>query len=185
MLGRLLFSAVLWALSPAAWAAEQPHRGFAPPAGLGGPIDLVDQHGSAFSLSRLAGRPALVFFGFVRCGTTCPIALATAQQILAAFGPAAAPAVVFVTLDPLSDSPKDLGAYLSKFDSRLIGLTGSPDRIERAAERYGVGRRVHANGVDHSSMWYLLDRDGHLRRVYPHTTPASDLVEDVRVLQAQ
>jgi hypothetical protein len=34
-------------------------------------------------------------------------------------------------------------------------------------------------------MWYLLDRDGHLRRVYSHTTPASDLVEDVRVLQAR
>jgi len=183
---RRLCVGVAFALSAAsAWTAEQPHHGIAPPVGLGGPIDLLDQRGVPFSLGRVAGRPALVFFGLLHCGTTCPVAFATAQQVLAAFGPAAAPAVVFVTLDPLSDRPRELGAFLEKIDSRLIGLTGDPTNIEHTAERYGVGVRQRAGGVDHSSMWYLLDGGGNLRRVYPHTTPVAHLVDDVRALQAK
>jgi len=185
MMRRLCVGVAFALFAAAASTAEQPHHGIAPPVGLGGPIDLLDQRGAPFSLGRVAGRPALVFFGLLHCGTTCPVAFATAQQLLAAFGPAAAPAVVFVTLDPLSDRPGELGAYLEKIDPRLIGLTGDPTSIERTAERYGVGVRQRTGGVDHSSMWYLLDGGGNLRRVYPHTTPVADLVDDVRALQAK
>lgn len=182
LMARLLAGCLLAVAAGLACAAEQPRHGFAPPSGIGGAIELVDQHGAPFSLARLAGRPALVFFGLVHCGSTCPVALVTAQRVLAAFG-ASAPAVVFVTLDPLSDGPHELGTYLAGIDPRLIGLTGDPVSIERTAERYGVGVRARANGVDHSSMWYLVDRAGRLRRVYPYTTPAAHLVDDLRSLQ--
>jgi protein SCO1/2 len=185
MMRRSLVGIALWLCAATGWTAGQPHHGFEPPAGIGGPIDLIDQRGSPFSLAQLTGKPVLVFFGLIHCGTTCPVALMTAQQTLAAFGPDAAPAVVFVTLDPLADRPAELGAYLAKIDARLIGLTGDPISIERTAERYGVSVRPRAGGVDHSSMWYLLDRAGRLRRVYRHTTPVADLVDDVRSLQAQ
>lgn len=182
----LLAGATLWFCTAAVSAAGPPRHGLEPPAGIGGPIDLIDQTGAPFSLARLGGRPALVFFGLVHCGSTCPIAPATAQQVLHAFGTAAnTPAVVFVTLDPLSDSPRELGTHLERIDPRLIGLTGDPASIERTAERYGVGMRARVGGVDHSSMWYLLDRGGQLQRVYPHTTSAAHRVEDVRALPAR
>jgi protein SCO1 len=177
---------VAWLLALAAlsaWAADPPRHGFAPPAALGGPIDLIDQHGAPFSLARVAGRPALVFFGFVGCSATCPIAMHHAQQILAAFGPGAAPSIVFVTLDPLTDTPRELAQHLAPIDSRLIGLTGDPLRIEHTAARYGVGVRHGDNGVEHSSMWYLLDPNGRLQRVYPYSTPVAELVADLRALQ--
>jgi protein SCO1/2 len=183
-LRRLLAGLMLLLGTATASRAELPHHGFAPPSGIGGPIDLLDQNGAPFSLARLAGKPALVFFGLVRCGTTCPVALVTAQQVLAAFAPPESPPVVFVTLDPLSDSPRELGSFLARIDTRLIGLSGDPISVERAAERYGVGVRARENGVDHSSMWYLLDRAGQLRRVYPHTTPVAHLVADLQALQA-
>jgi protein SCO1/2 len=91
--------------------------------------------------------------------------------------------VVFVTLDPLNDGPEQLRSFLQRLDPRIIGLTGSPQQIEQAAERYGVGLRAQASALEHSSMFYLLDASARVRRVYSHNTPASALVADIRRLR--
>jgi len=171
-----------WAAHAA--AAAPLRHGQAPLPGIGGALEGVDQHGVPFSLARLAGRPGLVFFGFTHCGSTCPVALGTARQLLQAYGARPAPPLVFVTLDPLSDGPAQLKDFLGRIDPRLLGLTGTPAQIAAAVERYGVGTRAREGGVDHSSLWYLLDGAGRVRRVYAHTTPASQLLEDLQRLAA-
>lgn len=164
-------------------AADPPLRhGRVPPPDVGGALDGVDQHGARFGLQRVAGAPALVFFGFTHCGSTCPLALVTARELLSTAASEAA--VVFVTLDPLSDGPDQLRSFLGRIHPRMIGITGTPQQIELAAERYGVALRQVAAGVEHSSMWYLLDGASRVRRVYPHTTPAGELLADIRRLRA-
>jgi len=158
-------------------------QGREPPAGVGGALDGVDQHGAPFGLQRVAGAPALVFFGFAHCGSTCPIALATARELLND-GAAAGTSIVFVTLDPLSDGPAQLRALLTPIHPRLLGVTGTPQQIERAAERYGVALRSVAQRIEHSSMWYLLDAAAHVRRIYPHDTSARALLSDIGRLRA-
>ncbi|HEX6722483.1 MAG TPA: SCO family protein [Burkholderiaceae bacterium] len=162
--------------------AQELQHGRVPPAEVGGELNLVDQHGATFALSRLAGAPVLLFFGFTHCGSTCPIALAEARSVLHTLGPAASAKVVFVTLDPLNDGPEQMREFVRRIDPRIVGLTGSPQQIERAAEDYGVGMRQVRGSVEHSSMWYLLDGHSRVRRVYPHSTPAHELVADVRRL---
>lgn len=162
-------------------AGPLPQHGLPPPQGIGGPLALVDTQGRRFGLERVAGRPALLFFGFTHCGATCPVAMLTAAQVLASFDGGAAPALLFVTLDPLSDGPRELAAHLARIHPRIIGLTGRPDQVEQAAERYGVALRSSGQGLEHSAMWYLLDGRGRVRRVYPYTTPAAQLVEDLRL----
>lgn len=165
-------------------AAFEPGSGAAlefgapPPAGIGGPVDLVDDQGRRFTNARLQGRPALLFFGFTHCGITCPVALATAKQLLAQASVMHSPPVVFVTLDPLNDDVAALHRFLSNFDPRLIGLTGSPTQIEDVADRFGVGTRRAGGRLEHSSMWYLLDGSGRVRRVYGIDTPAPQLAAD-------
>jgi protein SCO1/2 len=175
----LLACATLW---PHTGHAQDWHGREAPP-NLGGALDLIDHHGSRFALSRVAGRPALVFFGFTHCGSTCPQALATAREVLHTLGSTDA-AVLFVTLDPLSDGPEQLRSFVQRLDPRIIGLTGSPQQIEQAAERYGVSLRVQTGAIEHSSMFYLLDAASRVQRVYPHNTSAPDLVADIRRLRA-
>ena len=167
-----------------------PHAGHAqgwhgrePPPEVGGALDLVDHHGKRFALSRVAGRPVLVFFGFTHCGSTCPQALATAREVLHTLQ-SVDTAVLFVTLDPLNDGPEQLRSFVQRLDPRIVGLTGSPQQIEQAAERYGVALRGAANTIEHSSMFYLLDGAARVRRVYPHNTPAPALVADIRRLGA-
>ena len=157
--------------------------GSAPSAGLGGPIDLVDDRGRRFTNSSLHGQPALLFFGFTHCGVTCPVALITAKQLLHGASVMRAPAIVFVTLDPLSDDVPTLHRFLDAFDTRLIGLTGSPTQIRELADRFGVGVQHNDGRLEHSSVWYLLDGNGRVRRIYAYDTPANQIAADFERLR--
>ncbi len=152
--------------------------GSAPPPGVGGPIDLVDDRGRRFTNASLRGRPALLFFGFTHCGVTCPVALVTAKQLLHDASVMRPPAIVFVTLDPLSDDVPALHRFLDAFDARLIGLTGSPPQVWDVADRFGVGIQHNDGRLEHSSVWYLLDGHGRVRRIYAYDTPANQIAAD-------
>jgi protein SCO1 len=161
------------------WAGADLRYGQVAPPQLGGPIELTDHMGQPFSLAKIARRPALLFFGFTQCGVTCPVALMTAKQLLAKQDVP----VLFVTLDPLTDDPATLRLFVSRFDARLIGLTGQPEQVEQVVERYRVGSR-RTNGIlEHSSVWYLLDGQGRVARIYPFDTPAAHLQADLLTLQ--
>jgi protein SCO1/2 len=166
----LLLAALPWL------AVAAPEDGEAPLPGLGGPIDLVDQAGHAFHLSQMGRRKALVFFGFTHCGTMCPTAMLTARQVLASAQAGDAPPVVlFVTIDPLNDTPAHLRDYLRMFDPRVVGLTGAPDQVWRVAQHYGVGIARDGQSLAHSSRWYVVDADGRIDRVYTYDTPPDRL----------
>jgi protein SCO1/2 len=74
--------------------------------------------------------------------------------------------VVFITVDPGRDSPKELKTYLSShvFPKNIVGLTGTPAQIAQAAREYGVYYQQDGTGptytVDHSTALYLMDPSG-------------------------
>ena len=177
---RLLLTTVLCAgLISMTCRAEPVQIGEPPLPGVGGPLDLVKHTGQPFSLRDIEGAPALVFFGFTQCANTCPMALAQVQQLLASFHSRKPPTVLFVTLDPLSDTPAALTQYLAAFDKRIIGLTGTPAQIEQAAKRYGVARQSSSGTLEHSSRWYLLDERMQVARVYKINTPVNAMAQDI------
>ena len=46
--------------------------------------------------------------------------------------------IVFVSVDPESDTPEQIGRYLTLFDTPIIGLTGTPAQIAATARAYAV-----------------------------------------------
>ncbi|MDT9071348.1 SCO family protein, partial [Escherichia coli] len=77
-----------------------------------------------------AGKPYLMFFGFTHCPDVCPTTLQQISDVLAALGPKADTLkVAFVSVDPERDTPESLKTYLSSFDPRIVGLTGSPEQV--------------------------------------------------------
>jgi protein SCO1/2 len=132
---------------------------------VGGPFRLVDQNGKTVTDEDLKGRPYLVFFGFTHCPDICPTTLFEVSEVLRQLGPDAGGArALFVTVDPERDTPEKLKDYLSSFDPRLIGLTGSPDAIERVLKAYRVYyKKVPTEGgytMDHTALVYLMDKQG-------------------------
>src|ERR1700744_1154196 len=75
-------------------------RGVTAPAAIGGPFQLTDQGGAAFTDKNLEGRPSLIFFGLTHCPDVCPTSLFEIYEVLRAMGKDADKVnAVFVTVD--------------------------------------------------------------------------------------
>jgi protein SCO1/2 len=92
---------------------------------------------------------------------------------------------VFVTVDPARDTPAMLAQYVRAFDAEFIGLTGTPQMLERVTRSFGVAfMRVNLPGgdytMDHSSTVFLLDAHGRNVAVFTPPYDLAQLQEDLR-----
>jgi protein SCO1/2 len=134
-------------------------------ASFGGPFTLVGADGQPFLSSRLAGKPYVIYFGYTRCPDTCPTTLNRLVHLRREAGGDAAFNIVFITVDPQRDGPKEVGSYAKAFQAPIIGLTGSPAQIEQVKKEYGIfSQKVPEGGgdysVDHTATVLLFDRGG-------------------------
>lgn len=137
--------------------------------GSAGPtFELIDHHGKPFFGRALAGRPYAIFFGYTHCPDVCPttlMAISNALQRLGADGDRLT--IVFVSVDPERDTPEELRQYLSAFDARIIGLTGTEAQIASAARSWKAFHNKIAEDdgtytIVHSAYVYLMDRANRL-----------------------
>lgn len=133
------------------------------PSSIGGPFTLVNQDGATVTERDFAGKPYLMFFGFTHCPDVCPTTLQQISDVLAALGPKADTLkVAFVSVDPERDTPDSLKTYLSSFDPRIVGLTGSPEQVAAAVKTFrAYAKKVPSQGGDytmeHTALVYLMD----------------------------
>jgi protein SCO1/2 len=133
---------------------------------IGGTFTLVGSDGQPFSSSKLAGKPAALFFGFTHCPDVCPTTLARLSKLRTQLGKGDDGfSIVFISVDPERDTPEDVGRYTTLFDTPVIGLTGSQAQIDRVKSQFGVfSQKVPTEGgdysVDHTATVFLLDRNG-------------------------
>jgi cytochrome oxidase Cu insertion factor (SCO1/SenC/PrrC family) len=155
---------------------------FQPPAepSIGGPFTLIDQNGAAKSDRDFRGKLMLVYFGYTFCPDACPTTLDLMTRAMAKLGPQENEvAPIFVTVDPARDTPAQMKLYIAAFDPHFEALTGSPDQIARVADEYRVYfKKADGAGdqytVDHSSVIYLMGRDGrYIGRFDPGSTAAN------------
>ncbi len=174
LVAALVLIAVLAAWS--GWRAWQLRSGATEIAGaglLGGDFALTDQHGDSRRDSDFRGRFMLVYFGFVNCPDICPATLQVMSAALDRLGEDAERiAPLFITVDPVRDTPDALKAYAANFHPRLVALTGDQAAIAALARAYSVYYDKAAGGdatdyqINHSSIVYLMGPDG---RYLTHT----------------
>jgi protein SCO1/2 len=132
----------------------------------------------------------LVFFGFTNCPDICPAELQVMAASLDELGEKADKvAPIFITLDPERDTAEAVGAYVKNFGPRFIGLSGSPQDIDRAAKAYRVayskfvpegGNAAAGYSVDHTAFVYLMGPEGEYITHFPYGTPAAKMAETLR-----
>ncbi len=153
---------------------------------IGGPFQLIDQHGKPITDADIKGRPHLVFFGYTHCPDVCPATLFEVSELMRVLGKDADRAgALFITVDPERDTPAALKDYLSSFDPRLRAATGNRAAIDAAEKAYRVyAKKVPSEkdkddySMDHTALVYLMDKQG--RFVAPFSlkrTPAEAAAE--------
>ena len=132
---------------------------------IGGSFAMIGQDDRVVTNADLAGRPYLVFFGYTHCPDFCPAALLDISAVFKELGPDKKVAALFTTVDPERDTP-DILTYLENFDSRIVGLTGDPQKTEAIAKAFRVyakkvpGEKSGDYTVDHTGVVYLMDKRG-------------------------
>lgn len=157
-------------------------------ARVGGPFNLVNQDGKRVTEADFAGRYRVMFFGFTNCPDVCPATLQLlADTLVEAPELAEQVSVVLVSVDPARDTPEALKDYVTYFDPRFQGLTGTPEEIGAMLKAYGVyAKKVplpdSAMGytMDHSSFIYLYGPDGNLITAYDPKVKPADLAAKLK-----
>jgi protein SCO1/2 len=157
------------------------------PVALGGPFALTDHTGARRASADFEGRFPIIFFGYARCESICPVALkhmVDALDILGMEGERLVP--LLITIDPENETPEVLAEEVPKLHPRLIGLTGSPEEIAavRASFRVDVervGTGLKGNPVfAHGSFIYLMGPDGSFLTLFPPILNGEVLAEKLR-----
>jgi protein SCO1/2 len=138
------------------------------PMGIGGPFTLEDGSGKPVTDRDFRGKYMLVYFGYTFCPDVCPTTLTAVADAMDRLGPAAARIQpLFITVDPMRDTPAVVKQYAAAFGPRIEGLTGTPDEIAKVAREYRVYYAEHRTGpgpddysMDHSSVLYLMSPSG-------------------------
>lgn len=151
---------------------------------VGGPFTLVDHTGRTVTDQTFLGRYMVVFFGFTNCPDICPTGLQVMSAALDQLGTKAEQIVpVLITIDPERDTPQVLADYVKAFHPSMVGLTGSLENIQSVAKAYRVYFKKVQSGsdpkdysMDHTSIIYLMGRDGRFITHFTHATPVDALV---------
>jgi protein SCO1/2 len=166
---------------------------------LQGAVVDVPRSKPSFTLTDTAGQPyrfadetedklTLLYFGYLNCPDICPVHLAQIAEVFDRLPDVARDAaVVFVSVDPERDSPEEIRRFLDNFDSRFVGLTGTPSELDEAQKAAGVTPAiVEGKGdeytVDHAGWVIAYSPDGQHRVNYPFGTRQSEWTNDLQIL---
>lgn len=154
---------------------------------IGGPFTLVDHTGRTVTEKDLKGKWSLIYFGYTYCPDVCPTSLSVMSQALDALGPQAERVrPVFVTVDAERDTVAQLALYQQSFHPSFVMLTGTPEQVRKAAQAYRVYfRKAESKGateylMDHSSITYLMDPDGHYVTHFGHEATPEAMADAMR-----
>jgi protein SCO1 len=159
-------------------------------AAIGGPFTLTGETGQPVESSSFDGRYRLVYFGYTFCPDVCPTDMQTLMKGYQEFEKedairAAKVVPLFITLDPVRDTPAVLTQWTDAFDPHLIGLTGTEKQIDKVAKQFAIyfkRERPDAEGVylvDHARMALLLGPQGEPIALIPQDKDAAAVAAEL------
>ena len=156
--------------------------------GLGGPIDLIDQNETTFSLEKQNASLALLYFGYSYCPDICPYDLERNAYVKDIMDELQLDInLVFITLDPSRDTTERLKDFSEYIHNSMIALTGPNDQIEALKKAYGVfgkSNKVDYEDqsylVDHSTFSYLVNKNGEVLSYFNRRESPEKISEKIK-----
>lgn len=167
---------VLLACFGSAMATESPHE------------FTLDSANGKVSLSDFKGKVSILYFGYTFCPDICPTSLSRISAAYKSLDPDQRKLIqpIFISLDPERDSAGKISEYLDYFSPDFIGLTGTLQEIVGVAKKYNINYRKTEveNGmgyvVDHSSLYFIIDRNGQLFSHLLHDVTSEEIADAMK-----
>ena len=155
---------------------------------MGGDFQLQSDSGP-LSLSDFRGKTTLIFFGYTHCPDVCPMALGVMAEAMRQAGESVADRVagIFISVDPQRDTPTLLGQYVTFFDKRIKGVTGTHAQLDEIARQWRVDYHLPDQpsdtnyAVEHSNFIYLVNSDGKVVNLFDEDTDPALIADSIRL----
>jgi protein SCO1/2 len=155
-------------------------------------LALPDADGAPRTLAEFKGKAVVIFFGYTQCPDVCPTSMAELAQAKKALGADGARVQgLFVTVDPVRDTPQVLKDYLAAFDPSFVGLRGDAEQTKAAAKEFKVffakvdGKTATSYTMDHTAGLYVIDPAGKVRLFVRNGGGPDALASDLKAILAQ
>jgi protein SCO1/2 len=157
-------------------------------------FQLPDAEGRTVSLAALRGKVVALTFLYTHCPDYCPLVAEQMAKVHAQLGPLRdRAAFVAVSVDPSGDTPEDIRRFVAAHhvEGILTYLRGTSAQLRPVWAHYFVASdaqdgisasHMAAQGVNHTTILYLIDPQGQVRVFLPANFDPNDLLTDVRVL---
>jgi len=152
-------------------------------------FSLTSDAGKSVTAADFRGKYVMMYFGYTHCPDVCPLTLVHLHGVMQKLGAEADKVrILFVSVDPARDTPQVLHQYVTAFDPRIVGLTGTRQQITAMAKRYRAAFNQDAkqpNGgyeVSHSSGIYIFDTQGRARLLGTSADSTDEIAHDMNVL---
>jgi protein SCO1/2 len=155
---------------------------------LGGDFTLVSDQGPV-ALNDFRGKVVPIYFGFTHCPDVCITSLGSIAAGLNELTEEERASVqpLFISIDPERDDPERVGEYARYFYPGMIGLTGSLEAVTEVAKaHFVIFEKVPLDDselgytMDHSSIVYVVGKDGVIKSLIHHGEKPSVIAQTLR-----
>lgn len=159
------------------------------PAKAIAPFSLERADETGLSNADLMGHWSLLYFGDSYCPDLCPVALGNIVRLYnrLAVNPEVQQSLkfIFVSLDPLRDTPERLRSYVTAYHPGFIAVSGSEAEVHALAREFSIyfkQRTPDQDGnyrIDHSVTLSLVNPQGKIAAYFIDLTNPEHLATDI------
>ena len=153
------------------------------------PFSLQRADETGLSNADLEGHWSLFYFGDSYCADVCPAALGNIVRLYnrLAIDPEVQQSLkfIFVSLDPLRDTPERLHSYVTGYHPGFIGVSGSEEEVRALAKEFSVYYKQQAPDeegnyrIDHGVTLSLVNPQGKIAAYFIDLTNPEHLATDI------
>lgn len=153
------------------------------------PFSLERADEAGLNNADLEGRWSLLYFGDSHCPDLCPTAMGNIVRLYnrLAVNPEVQQSLkfIFVSLDPLRDTPERLRSYVSGYHPGFTGVSGSEEDVKALAREFSIYYKQQPPDddgnyrIDHSVSLSLVNPQGRIAAYFIDLTNPEQLTTDI------
>ncbi len=153
------------------------------------PFSLKRADETGLSNADLKGHWSLFYFGDSYCTDLCPAAMGNIVRLYnrLAINPEIQQSLkfIFVSLDPLRDTPERLRSYVTGYNPGFIGVSGSEEEVQTIAKEFSIYYKQQEPDqegnyrIDHGVTLSLVNPQGKIAAYFIDLTNPEHLATDI------